>query len=336
TGEATAQYLTKSLYNKAPSELTASEKETISSLSQLAGGLAGAFTAKANGSSDNQGGSVLTAVAGAETAKRAVENNHLSKQEEDEIFNIVNKFDKKGSLSSYAQERAWYLLSKDAEIDRLIQLHQKNPNALTANQKAYLYHEVKLIANSYPNLSVSDILNTDFSANMVRRDNSKIMNYLDMQKMFKNTPEYRIAEGVYEGVQYLPTMIKAGQVGVPLINKAIHSPVVKNTVIGLGSNASLQFLSGQDFNWFELGSAGIAGAVSPKLSTRDAIRVNMGIAMGGSLVNGGNPLQDVGLAGFGALAGSKFSNPIYSSVASDAIQKFPQILSKGENKQNEN
>ncbi|WP_410686669.1 VENN motif pre-toxin domain-containing protein [Avibacterium paragallinarum] len=75
TGEATAQYLTKALYNKAPSELTANEKETISSLSQLAGGLAGAFTAKANGSIDNQGGSVLTAVAGAETAKRAVENN---------------------------------------------------------------------------------------------------------------------------------------------------------------------------------------------------------------------------------------------------------------------
>ncbi|MEE3607470.1 VENN motif pre-toxin domain-containing protein [Avibacterium paragallinarum] len=75
TGEATAQYLTKALYNKAPSELTASEKETISSLSQLAGGLAGAFTPKANGSSEGQGGSFLSGVAGAETAKRAVENN---------------------------------------------------------------------------------------------------------------------------------------------------------------------------------------------------------------------------------------------------------------------
>ncbi|MEE6076880.1 VENN motif pre-toxin domain-containing protein, partial [Avibacterium paragallinarum] len=75
TGEATAQYLTKALYNKAPSELTANEKETISSLSQLAGGLAGAFTAKASGSSESQGGSFLSGVAGAETAKRAVENN---------------------------------------------------------------------------------------------------------------------------------------------------------------------------------------------------------------------------------------------------------------------
>ncbi|MFZ7201542.1 VENN motif pre-toxin domain-containing protein, partial [Avibacterium avium] len=68
TGEATAQYLTKALYNKTPSELTASEKETISSLSQLAGGLAGAFTAKANGSGESQGGSFLSGVAGAETA----------------------------------------------------------------------------------------------------------------------------------------------------------------------------------------------------------------------------------------------------------------------------
>ncbi|MFU2090563.1 VENN motif pre-toxin domain-containing protein [Avibacterium avium] len=78
TGEATAQYLTKALYNKAPSELTASEKETISSLSQLAGGLAGAFTAKVNGSGESQGGSFLSGVAGAETAKRAVENNYVA------------------------------------------------------------------------------------------------------------------------------------------------------------------------------------------------------------------------------------------------------------------
>ncbi|MFZ7143679.1 VENN motif pre-toxin domain-containing protein, partial [Avibacterium avium] len=76
TGEATAQYLTKALYNKTPNELTASEKENISTLSQLAGGLAGAFTAKTTGNTPQQGGSFLSAVAGAETAKRAVENNY--------------------------------------------------------------------------------------------------------------------------------------------------------------------------------------------------------------------------------------------------------------------
>ncbi|WP_303011708.1 VENN motif pre-toxin domain-containing protein, partial [Rodentibacter pneumotropicus] len=75
TGEATAEIIAQKLYEKSPKELTASEKENISTLSQLAGGLAGALTAKANGTSEQQGGSFLTATAGADTAKRAVENN---------------------------------------------------------------------------------------------------------------------------------------------------------------------------------------------------------------------------------------------------------------------
>ncbi|OOF47808.1 hypothetical protein BKK54_11355 [Rodentibacter genomosp. 1] len=75
TGEVTAEIIAQKLYEKSPKELTASEKENISTLSQLAGGLAGAFTAKANGTSEQQGGVFITATAGAETAKRAVENN---------------------------------------------------------------------------------------------------------------------------------------------------------------------------------------------------------------------------------------------------------------------
>ncbi|WP_303013700.1 HNH endonuclease, partial [Rodentibacter pneumotropicus] len=75
TGEVTAEIIAQKLYEKSPKELTASEKENISTLSQLAGGLAGALTAKANGTSEQQGGSFLTATAGADTAKRAVENN---------------------------------------------------------------------------------------------------------------------------------------------------------------------------------------------------------------------------------------------------------------------
>ncbi|WP_207551815.1 VENN motif pre-toxin domain-containing protein, partial [Rodentibacter trehalosifermentans] len=75
TGEATATFLTKALYDKTSDQLTASEKENISMLSQIAGGLAGALTAKANGTSKENGGGMALAVAGAETAKRAVENN---------------------------------------------------------------------------------------------------------------------------------------------------------------------------------------------------------------------------------------------------------------------
>ena len=74
TGEATAEIIARA-YGKPVSELTANEKENISTLSQLAGGLAAALTAKANGTTTEQGGNFLAATAGAETAKRAVENN---------------------------------------------------------------------------------------------------------------------------------------------------------------------------------------------------------------------------------------------------------------------
>ena len=74
-GEVTAQILTQAIYNKTPNQLTANEKENISTLSQLAGGLAAALTAKANGVSNQNGGGMALAVVGAETSKRAVENN---------------------------------------------------------------------------------------------------------------------------------------------------------------------------------------------------------------------------------------------------------------------
>ena len=76
TGEATAEIIARA-YGKPVSELTANEKENISTLSQLAGGLAAALTAKANGSTAEQGGSFIAATSGAETAKRAVENNFV-------------------------------------------------------------------------------------------------------------------------------------------------------------------------------------------------------------------------------------------------------------------
>ena len=77
TGEATAEIIARA-YGKPVSELTANEKENISTLSQLAGGLASALTAKANGTTAEQGGNFLAATSGAETAKRAVENNALT------------------------------------------------------------------------------------------------------------------------------------------------------------------------------------------------------------------------------------------------------------------
>ena len=96
TGEVTAQILTQAIYNKTPNQLTANEKENISMLSQLAGGLAAALTAKANGTTAEQGGNFLAATSGTETAKRAVENNYLSVADVENLIRELSKAQKEG------------------------------------------------------------------------------------------------------------------------------------------------------------------------------------------------------------------------------------------------
>ena len=95
TGEATAEIIARA-YGKPVSELTANEKENISTLSQLAGGLAAALTAKANGTTAEQGGSFLAATSGAGTAKRAVENNYLSVADVENLIRELSKAQKEG------------------------------------------------------------------------------------------------------------------------------------------------------------------------------------------------------------------------------------------------
>lgn len=65
--ELTAQLITEQLYGKNAKDLTEAQKETVSTLSQLAAGLSGALV----------GDSTQSAVASAEIGKRAVENNSL-------------------------------------------------------------------------------------------------------------------------------------------------------------------------------------------------------------------------------------------------------------------
>ncbi len=129
TGEATAEIIARA-YGKPVSELTANEKENISTLSQLAGGLAAALTAKANGTTTEQGGNFLAATSGTETVKRAVENNLLSKNEDEELFKISEKFEKEKELKQKEKNRGGELLKKDSYINFLIRLNQKDPSQL--------------------------------------------------------------------------------------------------------------------------------------------------------------------------------------------------------------
>ena len=67
-GEAAAHFLASTLYNKSPEKLSEEEKRTVSSLSQVAAGIAGGSL------SDSSDGAIIAA----KTAKDAVENNGMA------------------------------------------------------------------------------------------------------------------------------------------------------------------------------------------------------------------------------------------------------------------
>ena len=75
----------KSFYGKKPNQLNREEKEVVSSVSQAAGALVGGVAANSS-----QGIGV-----GLTTAKNAVENNLLSKQDDEIVYHLSEKIEKK-------------------------------------------------------------------------------------------------------------------------------------------------------------------------------------------------------------------------------------------------
>ena len=143
TGEATAEIIARA-YGKPVSELTANEKENISTLSQLAGGLAAALTAKANGTTAEQGGNFLAATSGAETAKRAVENNYLSVSESKRKAYLEAK-KAKGTITS-DEDQELTLLDK-TDIDRdvaLVSACRSNPLSSECNVERKKLESIKV------------------------------------------------------------------------------------------------------------------------------------------------------------------------------------------------
>jgi len=117
-----------------------------------------------------------------------------------------------------------------------------------------------------------------------------------------------------------------------LLAGQITYKVATQVALGLAANTGTQIASGQPFNWYELAGAGMGAVISPRLkSANDVIRVNMGIGMATGLASGSDPIEGAGLAGIGAYAGSKISNPVISAVASEAVQKIPVMINKFSN-----
>ncbi|WP_206612505.1 VENN motif pre-toxin domain-containing protein, partial [[Pantoea] beijingensis] len=109
SGAATAELvgmIAVNAYGKPVSELSETEKQTVSALATLAAGLAGGLT----------GGSSADAVAGAQAVKNAVENNYLSSTEKSRQTELNHK----QSLTPKEQQERDALNRKDVETSKTL------------------------------------------------------------------------------------------------------------------------------------------------------------------------------------------------------------------------
>ncbi|WP_243583185.1 deaminase domain-containing protein, partial [Haemophilus parainfluenzae] len=201
TGEVTAQILTQAIYNKTPNQLTANEKENISTLSQLAGGLAAALTAKANGTTAEQGGNFLAATSGAETAKRAVENNYLSVADVENLIRELSKAQKEGRdtkpiLEKYkgiSEENRQQLIACNGNVAcETAHLHEMNTGAEELERNLGFFSRMTVY---YPN----DLNTANRSAlfNLVESENAESFSKLsDTTKFGLNLMEAGTAIGL--------------------------------------------------------------------------------------------------------------------------------------------
>ena len=114
-GEAAAHFLASTLYDKSPEKLSEEEKRTVSSLSQVAAGIAGGSL------SDSSDGAIIAA----KTAKDAVENNYLYNGEVNSLVKELAKAEKEGRDTKPIFEKYAKLSEKNRQ--EILKLCGNNP-----------------------------------------------------------------------------------------------------------------------------------------------------------------------------------------------------------------
>lgn len=124
--EGTARLIKESLYGDVSNDnLSEGQKQTISSLATLAGGLSGSLTGKG----------ALDAVAAAQVGKNAVENNLLSPSDESLLQKARDSFKR----NKYTVEDAKTLIAldqRDQISNALVERLRRNPDSMSAADKA--------------------------------------------------------------------------------------------------------------------------------------------------------------------------------------------------------
>jgi len=310
SGEQMARLVMKQLYpGREVSDLTETEKQTISTLGTLAAGLAGGVVGDGSGN----------AVAGAQAGKNSTENNFLGATSSDKLDKAVEKI-KQGDKSLAAANELIKLENADKRSDALVSKFTRDPSQMNSTERAELAGYLRVYAAEMEKEYGSAI-----SQELVK-------GLLSGQDYIKRTPDSEAmasAQKIMNTWGYHKSNASIGDLPLTfsgsVLGSTIKETIAINAAIGTTVNSVSQ-LGGKDpFSYVDAIMAGVTAAATTGKGIGASAVINMGGAAIGSGIKGEDPTNSVIGAGFGSVAGSVGGkvvdalSPVTNQVTKDVV-----------------
>ncbi len=262
TGEVVGMIATQ-MYGKPVSELSETEKQTVSTLATVAAGLAGGLV----------GDSRASAVAGAQSGKTTVENNFLGTTSSDKLDKAVEKI-KNGDKSLATANELIRLENADKRSDALVSKFTKDPSQMTSTERAELAAYLRVYASE---------MEKEYGTAVAQE---LVTGLLSGQDYIKRNPD---TEAMAKAQSIMNTwgIISLMQVLVMLLcclEEALLGLTVKgmatNAAIGISVNSAAQLAGKDPFSYVDAIMAGVTAAAT----TGKGIIVSTPINMGGAAI----------------------------------------------------
>lgn len=255
-GEVAANFLASTLYNKSPEKLSEEEKRTVSSLSQVAAGIAGGSL------SDSSDGAIIAA----KTAKNAVENNYLWENEQKEFEKKMLECKSKGEdCTSVVNE----YLDKSNKRSRELYERCKDGGVGCAGMEEVIDVSTNIARAKYDTsgrLFLGDALQDDDTIKIVNYVNERDLTFLKDRVSATDRMLYQASD-----ITNWPFLLLGAR---NLLANNSKSAFV-SAGIGMGANAGVQYYFNKDVDVVDVVSAGALGKITAGKSYATTVNSNM-------------------------------------------------------------
>ncbi len=303
TGEVVGIIATQ-MYGKPVSELSETEKQTVSTLATVAAGLAGGLV----------GDSGASAVAGAQSGKTTVENNFLGATSSDKLDKAIEKI-RNGDKTLATANELIKLENADKRSDALVSKFNKDPSQLNSAERAELAAYLRVYASE---------MEKEYGTAVAQKLVTGLLSGQDYIKRNPDTEAMAKAQSIMNTWGYHKSNASIGDAPL-LFGGSVLGLTVKgmatNAAIGISVNSVAQLAGKDPFSYVDAIMAGVTAAATTGKGIIVSTPINMGGAAISSSIKGEDPTNSV----IGAGAGSIFGG----GIGKIATEQLKPVIKEG-------